>query len=83
MSLDHHLCFRDDSDRIDSGNANTRRKKKINGDRNVNSMEKMALVTAVTVLMTVLLLLLSRFSRIQLCVTPETAARQAPPSLGR
>ena len=58
-------------------------KKKINGDRNVNSMEKMALVTVVTVLMTVLLLLLSRFSRIQLCVTPETAARQAPPSLGR
>ena len=23
MSLDHHLCFRDDSDGIDSGNANT------------------------------------------------------------
>ena len=29
-----------------------------------------------------LLLLLSRFSRVQLCVTPETAAHQAPPSLG-
>ena len=29
-----------------------------------------------------LLLLLSRFSRIQLCVTPYTAANQAPPSLG-
>ena len=29
-----------------------------------------------------LLLLLSRFSRIWLCVTPETAAHQAPPSLG-
>ena len=29
-----------------------------------------------------LLLLLSRFSRVQLCATPETAARQAPPSLG-
>ena len=28
-----------------------------------------------------LLLLLSRFSRVQLCVTPETAAHQAPPSL--
>ena len=28
------------------------------------------------------LLLLSRFSRVQLCVTPETAALQAPPSLG-
>ena len=26
--------------------------------------------------------LLSRFSRVQLCATPETAAHQAPPSLG-
>ena len=29
-----------------------------------------------------LLLLLSRFSRVRLCVTPYTAANQAPPSLG-
>ena len=29
-----------------------------------------------------LLLLLSRFSRVRLCVTPETAAHQAPPSMG-
>ena len=29
-----------------------------------------------------LLLLLSRFSRVQLCATPETAAHEAPPSLG-
>ena len=29
-----------------------------------------------------LLLLLNRFSRVQLCATPETAAHQAPPSLG-
>ena len=28
------------------------------------------------------MLLLSRFSCVQLCVTPETAAHQAPPSLG-
>ena len=28
------------------------------------------------------LLLLSHFSRVQLCATPQTAARQAPPSLG-
>ena len=28
------------------------------------------------------LLLLSHFSRVQLCVTPETAAHQVPPSLG-
>ena len=30
----------------------------------------------------VLLLLLSRFSRVRPCVTPETAAHQAPPSMG-
>ena len=30
----------------------------------------------------VLLLLLSRFSRVWLCTTPQTAAHQAPPSLG-
>ena len=29
-----------------------------------------------------ILLLLSRFNRVQLCVTPQTAAHQAPPSLG-
>ena len=29
-----------------------------------------------------LLLLLSHFSRVQLCMTPQTAAHQAPPSLG-
>ena len=29
-----------------------------------------------------LLLLLSSFSRVQLCETPQTAAHQAPPSLG-
>ena len=28
------------------------------------------------------LLLLSRFSCVRLCATPETAAHQAPPSLG-
>ena len=29
-----------------------------------------------------LLLLLSHFSRVRFCATPETAAHQAPPSLG-
>ena len=29
-----------------------------------------------------LLLLLSRFTRVQLCATPQTAAHQAPQSLG-
>ena len=33
-------------------------------------------------LMLLLLLLLSRFSHIQLCAIPQTAAHQAPPSLG-
>ena len=32
--------------------------------------------------MSLLLLLLSRFSRVRLCATPETAAYQAPPSMG-
>ena len=32
--------------------------------------------------MCMLLLLLSRFSRVRLCATPEMAAHQAPPSLG-
>ena len=31
---------------------------------------------------TPMLLLLSHFSHVRLCVTPETAAHQAPPSLG-
>ena len=30
----------------------------------------------------IVLLLLSHFSRVQLCATPQTAAHQAPPSLG-
>ena len=32
--------------------------------------------------LTLLLLLLSRFSRVRLCVTPQTASHQAPMSLG-
>ena len=32
--------------------------------------------------LTLLLLLLSHFNGVRLCVTPETAAHQAPPSLG-
>ena len=35
-----------------------------------------------TVSLVLLLLLLSHFSRVRLCETPETAAHQAPPSLG-
>ena len=33
-------------------------------------------------LKSMLLLLLSRFSRVRLCATPQTAAHEAPPSLG-
>ena len=35
-----------------------------------------------SLLLLLLLLLLSHFSRVRLCATPETAAHQAPPSLG-
>ena len=40
------------------------------------------LCSGCTVIYPMLLLLLSRFSRVRLCATPETAAHQAPPSLG-
>ena len=43
----------------------------------------LSLVTCINCLKVVmLLLLLSRFSRVQLCATPQTAAQQAPLSLG-
>ena len=40
------------------------------------------MTTAITEALLLLLLLLSRFSRVRLCTTPETAAHQAPLSLG-
>ena len=47
---------------------------------------KFIILTSVTMICVyssvVLLLLLSRFSRVRLCATPQTAAHQAPPSLG-
>ena len=36
----------------------------------------------ITLLLLLLLLLLRRISRVRLCATPETAAHQAPTSLG-
>ena len=39
------------------------------------------LLAGVTLLL-LLLLLLSRFSHVRICVTPQTAAHKAPPSLG-
>ena len=40
------------------------------------------LFTLDKLIMSLLLLLLSHFGRVRLCVTPQTAAHQAPPSLG-
>ena len=40
------------------------------------------LVSKIYKVLLLLLLLLSRFSCVRLCATPETAAHQAPPSLG-
>ena len=42
-------------------------------------LEKVSTLLMLTI---ALLLLLSRFSRVRLCATPQTAAHQAPPSLG-
>ena len=42
----------------------------------------LTILSAHSVPTVLLLLLLSRFSRVGLCATPETAAHQAPPSLG-
>ena len=41
-----------------------------------------AMISALFGELLLLLLLLSHFSRVPLCATPETAAHQAPPSLG-
>ena len=40
------------------------------------------LLYKISIWLLLLLLLLSRFSRVQLCATPEMTAHQAPPSLG-
>ena len=45
-------------------------------------MEIILLHGADTRIKLLLLLLLSRFSHVRLCVTPQTAAHQAPPTLG-
>ena len=46
------------------------------------SLNAQEIVNYWTLAVGTLLLLLSRFSRVQLCATPETAAHQASPSLG-
>ena len=51
--------------------------------RSVNPMQVFRVVSTLRLSVTLLLsLLLSRFSRVWLCMTPEMAAHQAPPSLG-
>ena len=49
---------------------------------NSESLSHTCVSGSVSLLLLLLLLLLSRLSRVRLCVTPETAAHQAPPSLG-
>ena len=46
------------------------------------SKECYPVILLVIINLLLLLLLLSRFSRVRLCATPETAAHQAPLSLG-
>ena len=48
----------------------------------VNELEVSAREPCSMFIILLLLLLLSRFSRVRLCATPQTVAHQAPPSLG-
>ena len=59
-----------------------KRKKKIKGKGHFNFYKQVWEPNHVSIKWTNYLLLLSRFSRVQLCVNPWTAAHQAPPSLG-
>ena len=51
-------------------------------DQNQGDCVDMHAPTTTQINLSLLLLLLSCFSRVRLCATPETAAHQAPPSLG-
>ena len=55
---------------------------KITADGDCSHEIKRRLLFGRKVMTNLLLLLLSRFSRVRLCVTPEMAAHQAPLSLG-
>ena len=55
---------------------------KIIADDDCSHKIKRRLLLGKKVMTNLLLLLLSRFSRVRLCATPETAAHQAPLSLG-
>ena len=55
---------------------------KVTADADCSHEIKRRLLLGRKVMTNLLLLLLSRFSRVWLCATPETAAHQAPPSMG-
>ena len=55
---------------------------KITADGDCSHETKRCLLFGRKVMTNLQLLLLSRFSRVRLCVTPQMAAHQAPPSLG-
>ena len=55
---------------------------KITADGDCSHEIKRCLLLGRKAMINLLLLLLSHVSRVQLCVTPLTAAHQAPPSLG-
>ena len=55
---------------------------KITSDGHCNHEIKKRLLLGRKAMTNLLLLLLCCFSRVRLCVTPQTAAHQAPPSLG-
>ena len=54
----------------------------VQGDRDMNNEFKIYMIYFISDPMLCMLLLLSRFSRVRLCATPQMAAHQAPPSKG-
>ena len=52
------------------------------GNEQCCMIEKTWMENCTWISLLLLLLLLSHFSRVRLCVTPQVAAHQAPPSLG-
>ena len=67
--------------RTESPSLSIRQEKQIKSIHIRKKVVKLSLFADCMILYT-LLLLLSRFSHVWLCATPETAAHQAPPSLG-
>ena len=65
-----------------TGTALIKPKNEFTADGDCSHEIKRRLLLGRKVMTNLLLLLLSRFSRVQLCATPETEPYQAPPSLG-